>query len=86
MRRARPTPRSSAGRRSSGARSCSSKQRQAKDKVSLILQNAETIRLVGEDGGAISVVHLEVGDRILGSVLEGGRHFGMAVKETIREK
>ncbi len=57
-----------------------------KDTVSLILQNAETIRLVGHDGNAISVVSLAVGDTILGSVLEGGRHFGMAVKETIREK
>jgi 3-dehydroquinate synthase II len=55
-------------------------------KVSLILQNAETIRLVGEDGKAISVVSLAVGDKILGSTQEGGRHFGMAVKETIREK
>jgi len=57
-----------------------------KDKVSLVLQNAETIRLVGEKGEAISVVHLKPGDLIMGSVLEGGRHFGMAVKETIREK
>ena len=57
-----------------------------KNKVSLIIQNAETIRLVAEEGGAISVVHLKVGDKIMGSVLEGGRHFGMAVKETIREK
>ena len=56
------------------------------NKVSLIIQNAETIRLVAEEGGAISVVHLKVGDKIMGSVLEGGRHFGMAVKETIREK
>ncbi|MGD0081162.1 MAG: 3-dehydroquinate synthase II [Methanoregula sp.] len=55
-------------------------------KVSLILQNAETIRLVGEDGKAISVVNLATGDRIMGCILEGGRHFGMAVKETIREK
>ena len=55
-------------------------------KVSLILQNAETIRLVGEDGKAISVVNLATGETILGCVLEGGRHFGMAVKETIREK
>jgi 3-dehydroquinate synthase II len=55
-------------------------------KVSLILQNAETIRLVGTDGKAISVVHLKAGNRILGTVLESGRHFGMAVKETIREK
>ena len=57
-----------------------------KAKVSLILQNAETIRLVGEDGRAISVVNLDVGNTVMGCVLEGGRHFGMAVKETIREK
>ena len=57
-----------------------------KTKVSLILQNAETIRLVKEDGSAISVVSLAVGDRVLGSVMEGGRHFGMAIKETILEK
>jgi 3-dehydroquinate synthase II len=55
-------------------------------KVSLILQNAETIRLVGGKGEAISVVSLKLGDKVLGSVLEGGRHFGMAVKETIKEK
>ncbi|MDD3135399.1 MAG: 3-dehydroquinate synthase II [Methanoregula sp.] len=55
-------------------------------RVSLILQNAETIRLVKEGGGAVSVVGLSVGDHILGCALEGGRHFGMAVKETILEK
>ena len=57
-----------------------------KTKTSLILQNAETIRLVKEDGGAISVVHLKKGDRVMGCILEGGRHFGIAVKETIIEK
>lgn len=55
-------------------------------RASLILQNAETIRLVTPEGTAISVVNLSAGDTILGCVLEGGRHFGMAVKETIREK
>ncbi len=55
-------------------------------RVSLILQNAETIRLVKEGGGAVSVVDLAIGDHILGCALEGGRHFGMAVKETILEK
>jgi 3-dehydroquinate synthase II len=55
-------------------------------KVSLILQNAETIRLVQEDGSAMSVVHLKKGDRVMGCALEGGRHFGIAVKETIIEK
>ncbi|KAF5081841.1 3-dehydroquinate synthase II [Methanoculleus horonobensis] len=54
--------------------------------VSLVLQNAETIRLVREDGTAVSVAALAVGDRVLGSVAEGGRHFGVAVKETILEK
>jgi Predicted alternative 3-dehydroquinate synthase len=55
-------------------------------KVSLVLQNAETIRLVREDGTPVSVAVLAVGDRVLGSVEEGGRHFGVAVKETILEK
>ena len=39
-----------------------------------------------DDGKAISVVNLQKGDTIMGCILEGGRHFGMAVKETIREK
>ncbi|PKL61263.1 MAG: 3-dehydroquinate synthase II [Methanomicrobiales archaeon HGW-Methanomicrobiales-2] len=34
----------------------------------------------------VSVAVLAVGDRVLGSVEEGGRHFGVAVKETILEK
>jgi len=54
--------------------------------ASLVLQNAETIRLVRPDGSAVSVAALEVGDRVLGSVAKGGRHFGVAVNETIREK
>jgi 3-dehydroquinate synthase II len=54
--------------------------------VSLVLQNAETIRLVGEEGTAISVVDLEPGTRVLGYATAGGRHFGMAVDETIIEK
>jgi 3-dehydroquinate synthase II len=53
--------------------------------LSLVLQNAETIRLVREDGSAVSVVDLAVGDRVLGAVMEAGRHFGVAVKERIRE-
>jgi 3-dehydroquinate synthase II len=57
-----------------------------KTNVSLVLQNAETIRLVRKDGSAVSVASLAVGDEVMGCALEGGRHFGMAVKETIREK
>jgi 3-dehydroquinate synthase II len=55
-------------------------------KVSLMLQNAETIRLVRPDGSAVSVVELREGDSVLGCAAEGGRHFGMAVKESILEK
>jgi 3-dehydroquinate synthase II len=55
-------------------------------KATLVLQNAETVRLIGADGTPVSVVALKPGDRVLGATAEGGRHFGIAVKETIREK
>ncbi|MDD1718967.1 MAG: 3-dehydroquinate synthase II, partial [Methanoregulaceae archaeon] len=55
-------------------------------KMGLVLQNAETIRLVTEDGCAKSVVALSVGDCVIGYTSEGGRHFGVAVKEKILEK
>jgi len=54
--------------------------------VSVILQNAETIRLVRKDGEIISVVKLKPGDEVLGYVEEAGRHFGHKIKETITEK
>lgn len=53
--------------------------------ASVVLQNAETIRLVREGGDAVSVAALAPGDRVLGLHLAGGRHFGHAVEETIRE-
>ncbi len=52
----------------------------------VILQNAETIRLVGEDGSPISVVSLREGDKVLVKVDEAGRHFGMRIKEDIQER
>lgn len=51
---------------------------------STILQNAETVKLVTRDG-AISVSNLKKGDRVLGRLESGGRHFGMKIDETIRE-
>lgn len=54
--------------------------------VSIILQNAETIRLARPDGGAISVAALKPGDIVLGALDMAGRHFGMAVNESILEK
>jgi 3-dehydroquinate synthase II len=54
--------------------------------VSLILQNAETIRLVGPGGKPISVVDLEKGSEILVYLEEAGRHFGVKVEESITER
>lgn len=51
----------------------------------IFLQNAETIRVVRPDGSPVSVVALEPGDDILVRVDEAGRHFGMRIKEDIRE-
>ncbi len=55
-------------------------------KISAALQNAETIRLVKEDGSLISVVDLQKGDKVLGYQEQEGRHFGMKIEETITEK
>lgn len=48
--------------------------------IKIIIQNAETIRLVTEEGSK-SVAELKTGDEILAHVMEGGRHFGTLVKE-----
>lgn len=53
---------------------------------SILLQNAETIRLSDAEGEARSVVDLKVGDRVLVAVEAAGRHFGRKVDETIREQ
>ncbi len=55
-------------------------------KISLILQNAETIRLTGSDGSPISVTSLRTGDEVLAYVEEAGRHFGVKINETIVER
>jgi len=54
-------------------------------RFSTIVQNAETIRVYSK-GKVVSVSTLELGDPILLKLEKGGRHFGMYVKETIREK
>ena len=54
--------------------------------ISLVLQNAETIRLTAPDGQPISVASLKPGDQVLAYLQQGGRHFGMAVEETISER
>jgi len=52
---------------------------------SVILQNAETIRLVGPGGATVSMARLAAGDAVLLAEEAAGRHFGIAVEETIRE-
>jgi 3-dehydroquinate synthase II len=53
---------------------------------SIVLQNAETIRLVGPGGVATSVARIRAGDEVLLLEEHAGRHFGIAIEETIREK
>jgi 3-dehydroquinate synthase II len=54
--------------------------------ISLVMQNAETIRLVSPDGKAISVTALKPGDKVLGHIEKAGRHFGVQVDETLIER
>jgi 3-dehydroquinate synthase II len=54
---------------------------------SIILQNAETIRVVTAEGKLVSVTDLKVGTEILAHVSEySGRHFGMEVDEYVLER
>jgi len=54
--------------------------------ISLVMQNAETIRLIGSDGKAVSITSLKPGDKVLGHIEKAGRHFGMKVEETLIER
>jgi 3-dehydroquinate synthase II len=51
---------------------------------STVLQNAETVKLVTPNGSK-AVNELKKGDEVLVRLTEGGRHFGMAVDEKIKE-
>lgn len=54
-------------------------------KCSVILQNAETIKLMGKEK-PISVVDLKEGDEVLVYITEEARHFGISVEEMVIEK
>jgi len=54
--------------------------------ISLVMQNAETIRLVSPDGKAVSITSLKPGDKVLAHIEKAGRHFGMKVDETLIER
>src|SRR2546428_2518540 len=51
-----------------------------------IVQNAETIRFVTPEGGSLAVSQVKAGDEVLLRLEEGGRHFGMRIRETIAER
>ena len=63
-------------------------------RVSLILQNAETVNLTQPDGSPISVISLKKGSKVIAYMSDmipeytgkAGRHFGMPIEETIEEK
>jgi 3-dehydroquinate synthase II len=54
--------------------------------ISVILQNAETIRLIQVDGKAVSLVDLKEGNEVLVYREGSGRHFGVQIDETIIER
>lgn len=55
--------------------------------ASLVLQNAETVRLTRPDGSPASVTQLENGEGVMAAFFEPvGRHFGQPIQETISER
>ncbi len=54
--------------------------------IGLVMQNAETIRLVSPEGKAVSITALKPGDKVLAHIEKAGRHFGMKVDETLIER
>lgn len=54
--------------------------------VRTLLQNAETIRLINQNGDPVSVAQLKVGDSVMVYLDKSARHFGMAIEESIIEK
>jgi 3-dehydroquinate synthase II len=56
------------------------------EEITMILQNAETIRLVTPAGEPVSIVALQPGAEVLVALESAGRHFGMKVEESIIER
>jgi len=52
----------------------------------VILQNAETIKLVNPEGKHVSVANLKEGDEVLVWLGEKARHFGVGIEEFIIER
>lgn len=57
-----------------------------RNKYTIILQNAETIRLASINNTSIKITNIKCGDNLLVLLNTGGRHCGTEVEETIIEK
>ncbi|CAG0991243.1 3-dehydroquinate synthase II [Methanosarcinales archaeon] len=55
-------------------------------RIKTLLQNAETIKLVGADGKPVPVTALKEGDEVMVYFEATARHFGIKIEETIIEK
>lgn len=55
-------------------------------RIKTLLQNAETIKLVGSDGKPMPVTALKEGDEVLVYYEKAARHFGIKIEEMIIEK
>lgn len=55
-------------------------------RIKTLLQNAETIKLVGSDGKPVAVTALKEGDEVMVYFEAAARHFGIKIEETIIEK
>lgn len=53
--------------------------------LATLVQNAETVPLAGAKG-PVAVTRLAPGDEVLVRLDDAGRHFGMPIRETIRER
>ncbi|MCP4115184.1 MAG: 3-dehydroquinate synthase II [Desulfobacteraceae bacterium] len=62
------------------------KARAKEKEISLLVQNAETIRLTTPKGEALSVVDLKPGDTVLVALETNARHFGHSIEESILEQ
>lgn len=54
--------------------------------IRTLLQNAETIRIVGENDEPLSVADVKAGDKVKVYIESNARHFGIAIDETIIEQ
>ena len=54
--------------------------------IRTLLQNAETIRIVGADDNPLSVADVKAGDKVKVYIEKSARHFGIAIDETIIEQ